>query len=577
MKFWLMLSGLLLVLLLPSAHAVDRAAFTFTHYDLNVHVHPLEGRLAIDGEITLRNDSLDPERFTTLQISSTLKWTSIQMDGKPVEFLSQSYTSDIDHTGSVTEAVVTLPTPVAPQHSVELHVVYEGTIQADSSRLTRIGVPKSTAEHSDWDQIESTFTAVRGIGYVAWYPVSVEAQSISDGNSLFQAIGYWRQREADASMRVNLCAEGLPSATLPSLLINGEPTGNRRIGGNDKTAFACSEFQFSPLRMRVPLFAIIPYDVLERPIIRVYYSGSHKPAAEDYAVAAEKLLPLSTPWFGAPKSAITVVETPNVADQPYESGEILFTPLSASQPQAAELTMAHQLIHASFRSDRQWIEEGLAHFGQALEHERQDGRQAALDFMSAQLPALVEAERVAVPEKGKTTADQLQPLVTATDDIFFRTKAMYVWWMLRDMIGDTALQRALANYRLEADKEPSYMQRLLEAQTHRSLETFFDDWVYRDRGLPEFHIKSAYPRAVLGGGYMVTVTIENKGAAEAEVPVIVWAEHGEVSQQVLVPGRGSAVARIEVPATPTEIVVNDGSIPTVGPPAKLNIKLAKAR
>ena len=69
---------------------------------------------------------------------------------------------------------------------------------------------------------------------------------------------------------------------------------------------------------------------------------------------------------------------------------------------------------------------------------------------------------------------------------------MCVWWMLRDMVGDQALKKALASYRPEQDKEPSYMQKLIQAQTQKNLEWFFDDWVYRDRGLPDFKVESAF-------------------------------------------------------------------------------------
>ena len=75
-------------------------------------------------------------------------------------------------------------------------------------------------------------------------------------------------------------------------------------------------------------------------------------------------------------------------------------------------------------------------------------------------------------------------LVNTTSEELYRSKAMYVWWMLRDMVGEAALKKALAAYRPEQDKEPSYMPRLIAAQTQRDLEWFFDDWVYRDRGLP---------------------------------------------------------------------------------------------
>ena len=44
-----------------------------------------------------------------LQISSSLDWRSIRAGGKQLQFVSQPYTSDIDHTGALSEAIVTLP------------------------------------------------------------------------------------------------------------------------------------------------------------------------------------------------------------------------------------------------------------------------------------------------------------------------------------------------------------------------------------------------------------------------------------------------------------------------------------
>ena len=80
--------------------------------------------------------------------------------------MAQPYTSDIDHTGSLSEAVVTLAKQIAPSTSLTLEIAYEGTIPLDATRLTRIGVPEDSARHTDWDQIGKAFTAVRGVGYV---------------------------------------------------------------------------------------------------------------------------------------------------------------------------------------------------------------------------------------------------------------------------------------------------------------------------------------------------------------------------------------------------------------------------
>ncbi len=116
------------------ASALDREAFTFTKYDLDARVEPEQQRLGVRGKITLRNDSESAQKNLVLQISSTLNWSSIQVDGKPVEFVSQIYNSDIDHTGALTEAIVTLPHPVGPKQAIELEVGYEGIIPVLYSR-----------------------------------------------------------------------------------------------------------------------------------------------------------------------------------------------------------------------------------------------------------------------------------------------------------------------------------------------------------------------------------------------------------------------------------------------------------
>src|SRR5207248_10050912 len=97
------------------ASALDREAFTFTNYDLDVRVEPEQQRLAVRGKLTLRNDSASTQKNLCLQISSPLNWRSIQVGGKQVQFVTQPYTSDSDHTGPLTEAIVTQPQPVPPK------------------------------------------------------------------------------------------------------------------------------------------------------------------------------------------------------------------------------------------------------------------------------------------------------------------------------------------------------------------------------------------------------------------------------------------------------------------------------
>ena len=312
--------------------------------------------------------------------------------------------------------------------------------------------------------------------------------------------------------------------------------------------------------MPVPAFAVAPYAILDRPTADIYYLAARKSAADDYALAADLAIPFVTEWFGSPHGKAQVVGIADAESAPFESGSLLFTPMSTSDARLAQMTMAHQLVHAAFPSARPWIYEGLAHFAQAAYRERQSGRQAALDFMGLHRTAMANAEKaVAAEQKANAASDQ--SLINTSTEEFYRSKAMYVWWMLRDMIGEAALKKALAEYRADQDREPSYMQHLLEAQANHDLEWFFDDWVYRDRGLPDFRVESAYPRPIVGGGYVVTVSVENLGDAGAEVPVTLQVEGGEVVKRLQVPAKSKATVRIEAPSTPQEVIVNDGSVP----------------
>jgi hypothetical protein len=538
-----------------SVHALDRAAFTFTKYDLNVSVEPEQQRLGVRGKIALRNDSDAPQRSLSLQISSSLNWSSIQFEGKPVEFVSQIYISDVDHTGALSEAIVVLPRSVPPKQTIELEIGYEGVIPQDTTRLTRIGVPADTAKHSDWDQIGRTFTAVRGIGYVAWYPVATEAVSLTDGDSVPEAVAKWKQREAQTEMKISF-TNSASSGDEPKLLCNGPGTllSYEQIGASSK-----GESQCSFLLSKAPVFVVGKFDILDRAAVNVFYLHEHKTGADDYASAVDELSPLVGKWFGDHREGTaTKAQAVDLADSQaaiYETGSMLLMPLTGSDTKLL-LSAARQLTHAFFPSPHAWIHDGLASYAQVRLIEEKEGRQAAIAYLQGHRSALVELAKVT----GKRKADN-DSLIGSLDDFRIQTKAMYVWWMLRDMVGEEALNAAVHNYKASDDKDPAYMEKLVENQAHRDLQWFFDDWVYHDRGLPDFRIESVYPSQLPSGGYMVTVTVENLGGAGAEVPVTLHMQTGEASERLLIRGRSKASVRIQAPSLPQEVTVNDGSAP----------------
>ena len=536
--------------------ALDREAFSIPNYDLKVQIDPAQHRLGVRGNLKLRNDTATPQKIAVLQISSSLDWRSIKIGDKTVQFVTQPFTSDIDHTGALSEAIVTLPDAVSPRSTVELQIAYEGVITLDQTRLTRIGTPEALAKSADWDSISPEFTAVRGVGYVAWYPIATEVANLSEGNSLLDVVARWKSRQTGSRANFKIAIIGPDSGPSLRILLNevGCSSATDQGGRPEEKAVDCT---FESLGSSVPTFVIGLLGMVDRSGVTVLNLPSHAVAGEVYVDAAGKVSPLITDWFGRARRKALIVDLPDTSDAPFESGPVLLTPLSESEF-ASALSAAHQLAHACVSSFRPWVEEGLAHFAQALYVEQQKGRPAAIEYMSAHRPALIKMEQTTAPSAANEADSSL---VNSNGDEFYRSKAMSVWWMLRDMIGDSALKKAIAAYRPEQDKEPSYMPRLIAAQTQRDLEWLFDDWVYRDRGLPDFKVESAYSRKAMSNAFLLTVTVENLGSAGAEVPITVKSAGGAATKRLEVRAKSKATIRIETPGIPQQITVNDGSVP----------------
>jgi hypothetical protein len=561
MKLRILRLGFFLVLSVSvvNAFSLDREAFTFVSYDLNVRVEPEQQRLAVRGKIVLRNDSATAQKVAVLQISSSLDWRAIKAGDKPLQFVSQTYTSDIDHTGALSEAIVTFPQPIAPKGVVELEIAYEGVITLDATRLTGLGTPTAQANSSDWDQISTKFTAVRGAGYVAWYPIATNAASLSEAPDLFEVLARWKMREMASTMQLEVAVPIAEDEEKPELMVNATSCPAAHDAGHQFFA----DCTYRSLGLVVPTFVIANYEADDRTTIEVHYLRGHDASAMRYADAAQKVVPFITDWFGAPRSKAETADLNDAGATPFESGSFLLTPLSSTDPKLAGLVAAHQLTHAAFSSPRSWINEGLAHFAQALYLENARGRQAALDYMGLHRSAFAGTDggtqKQTMPPRSED--EVTRSLVNTYDEGLYRSKAMCVWWMLRDMIGDQALRKAIASYRAEQDKEASYMPRLIQAQTQHDLEWFFDDWVYRDRGLPDFKVESVFPRKTLKEAYMLTITVANLGMAGAEVPLTVKFGKGETTKRIEVRAKSKTVIRMEVSALPAEVVVNDGSVP----------------
>ena len=588
----------------PSAEDAERQAVTFTGFDLDVRLRAATQQIAVRALIAVRNDGKTPLARIPLQISSSLNWGRIRADGKDVAFQVATLNSDADHTGQLHEAAVPLSVPLGSGESIQLDVTYSGAIAPSTQRLLAIGTPEEVALRSDWDGIGLPFTGLRGFGNVVWYPVSSVPVILGDGARLFDEMGEHKLRLAGARFRLRLTVE-FPHGQAPTVaLINGHsaPLSITESGSLDQSqevaGVATASLDAATLGFEAPsLFVAIrtPHAAANATLWSLPENDAAVPA---WTAAAAAVTPFLQGWLGQrPRAQLTLLDLPDPQDTPFETGALLATPIRQANPGQLDGILAHALARAWMQSPRAWLDEGVAHFMGTLWVEKQRGRDQALGILEAGRSALALAE----PESPGQRAGQ--PLAAAISPVYYRAKAAYVLWMLRDVAGDAALSAALRAYDSAADLSaqdvsrgfgsgaaPSSIQRLLEearapsdrssslgwesgapgvrssslgreAGTRRDLSWFFADWVDADKGLPELTVEGAFPSAAAAGNWLVAVNLANSGYASAEVPVTVRSGSDSVTQRVLVPARGKAVQRILIQGKPVEVQVNDGTVP----------------
>ena len=594
----------------------ERTALVFTSRELDLHVAPAAGAISGKASVTVRNDGTAPLKRLILQLSSSLHWDRVSLNKPGVPLTRLSYVSrpvatDTDHTGWISEAVVTLPQPLAPSESIALVVDYSGDLPLSTERLERIGAPVADAAAADWDSVSApdpesptvTPVALRGFGNVLWYPISAPVVFLGDSARLFQLAGTLKLREQSASTGLRLALEfaGDPpdsvffcgrTASFKIVYDNADAPAASGTGVATAT-FAAQPLGFRPMSLFVTGHPATATGTADLPDLIAAVTDNYD-ALKSYSAAAARVTPLLSSWLGKdPLTPMHLIDHPGAA---FEDDALLVTPVTAhdSPSQKADLagSLAHSLTHAWFRSAHPWIDEGLAQFMGLLWLEQSAGREAAIKSLedTANTLALVEPAPSAqdsgppdaVPQTGPVSSSAAQPatqpagqpLTDASSEVFYRTKASAVWWMLRSYAGDDALREALQEYRRkpELDRDPDAMESLLERFSHQQLRWFFDDWVYNDRGLPDLTIVNVIPRQMEArngsGAWLVSIEVRNDGDAVADVPVTIRSAPGasgvsaaSETQRVRIPAHSSVSRRLVFPVTPSELQVNDGSVP----------------
>jgi hypothetical protein len=540
----------------------ERQALRFLTYDFDVHLQPRDHAMAVRARVEVRNDGSQPLKRLPLQISSSLHWTTVRVSNAEAAFTQQTIESDLDHTGALNEAVVALAQPLGPQQVLTLDVTYEGTAALSATRLEQIGTPADIAESSDWDRVGEDFVGLRGLGNVAWYPIATVPVRLGDGARFFTEAAADRLKQSDATVSMKVTEEFFGEA--PNLaVLDGHVMAVQPSSSPSATVagiVTCS-LPRTRLGLASPGLFLLHRMLQEGEGVKVFARTDDVADAQAYLSAAASVAPFVQKWLGSkPRGPLEIIDLPEATDTSYEDGDVLFTGLVHAAPDKLAEALVHSLTHMYFASPYAWLQEGVPAFMASLWVEQKQGRDTAIQQLDNERSAL------SLAEPGDTLADDVerQSLIKARDPVYYRTKATYVLWMLRDLAGDDGLGRALRGYQAEADSSGTGLQQALERATGKDLKWFFDSWVYHDRGLPDLSIAGIYPnKASLPGAYIVSVDVTNSGTAEVEVPVTVSSATASVTEGLRIPAKSQVSHRFLVQGRPTEVAVNDGTVPEV--------------
>lgn len=538
----------------------EREALAITAWDIDIHLVPRDQSIEAHARLTLRNESASPLAVIPLQLSSTLHFETVGLQGRRIPFSTATLNSDTDHTGQLIEADIQPPSALAPRGEVTLDVDYGGTVPLTAQRLLAIGAPEAKAQASDWDRVSGDFTGLRGFGNVVWYPVASVPAQLGDGARVFDEIGRQKLLDQNATIALRITDEfldqppnaailagqwvpldkptSMPTASFPGVITASIPA--RRIGFDVPSLFLARRAEVSGQGLRI------------------LATDADAADARNYVDAAESVQPLIRTWFGSTSHGpATILDLPEPDDDPAETGTILLTPLWHGSASQLGQTVVHALTHAAFTSPRAWLNEGIASFIGSLWIDSISGHDAAMDNLNAGKQAL------ALVEPATPGQNAGQDLLHAISPAYYRTKAAYVLWMLRNQIGDASLASALQAYKPAEDTQDDYFEHVVEKASGSDVRWFFDNWVYQDRGLPDLSIGGVYPSQEAHQQYLVAVEIFNDGYAEASVPVTLRAGNAASTNWVRVPARGHVTHRMLFQQSPTEVDVNDGSVPEV--------------
>ncbi|WP_139285198.1 M1 family metallopeptidase [Terriglobus roseus] len=510
----------------------ERAAPQIARTYLDLHLNSHTGEIETRAQLLVRNTGSSPMTRLPLRVSGALQWESARAANAPLKLEQHHIADDLDHTGVGTELLLTLPEPLGPGAMVALDLYYGGTITASTGRLTAMGAPAGRAASTDWDTVTDTFTGLRGLGDVLWYPVTTAPALLRNGDAVPQSVAAARIADAASPFRLDLTVEY--TGTRPdAAFFTGERAVLRPLGGSQAAAgntadgagvvtASWSRAAMGPHTPSLFIAQAAPH-LAANGLLRVVTDRADTVAA--LGEAATRLRPMMSEWLGAaPLSAIDVIDLPIRSAAGYSDGTLLVAPLGTAPAAALAPTLVQPVAAAWLPPDvaAAWLREGIPTFLQAVWSERSQGRAVALNGLASNATAL-QAQAAPLPSPTSSssqdafTTQTLPPLATCADPACARARAAYVFEMLRGMLGDSGLQQAISGWRQRlapsdatgqirstdgasggaALAETTAMEQMLQQVAgKRDLGWFFRSWIDAGHSLPDLSIVTVAPRRV---------------------------------------------------------------------------------
>ncbi|MED5017851.1 M1 family metallopeptidase [Paenibacillus chibensis] len=272
--------------------------------------------------------------------------------------------------------------------------------------------------------------------------------------------------------------------------------------------------------------------------IKLYLDPAHKDLKERYFFAAKAALKYFSKWYGSyPYSTLSIVVPPESGNgaggMEYPTLVTAFGAKDDSPGYDLERTVIHEIGHqyfygmvASNEFEEAWLDEGFTSYAEDKLMEQEYG-------VIPNLP--VQASLISSPMSLTQEAWKYGTQDQYALNVYYRGKLLLKG--MEQQVGSPTMSKIMSTYAKKYRfKHPTTadFQKVVEQVTHKSWQTFFDQYVYGSQ-MADFSVDSISVHKKGGGEapvYESTVKISKKGGDFPEVPVLFTFTDGHTLNKV---------------------------------------------